>query len=67
MKRWCELEASHPELANAGRALIYQFKVGPWLSGDAAQGRRAACSPGVSGARGRWPLRLHRQSLAEGS
>lgn len=28
MKRWCELEASHPELANAGRALIYQFKVG---------------------------------------
>ncbi len=28
MKRWSELEASHPELASAGRALIYQFPVG---------------------------------------
>ena len=28
MKRWCELEAERPELAAAGRALIYHHKVG---------------------------------------
>ena len=28
MKRWSELTAEQPELADAGRALIYQYKVG---------------------------------------
>lgn len=28
MKRWSEFAAERPELAEAGRALIYQFKVG---------------------------------------
>jgi hypothetical protein len=28
MKRWSEFAAERPELATAGRALIYQFKVG---------------------------------------
>ena len=28
MKRWSEFAAEKPELAEAGRALIYQFKVG---------------------------------------
>lgn len=28
MNRWSELDASNPALAEAGRALIYQFKVG---------------------------------------
>lgn len=28
MKRWSELEASNPALAEAGRRLIYQFEVG---------------------------------------
>ena len=28
MKRWRDLEHENPELAQAGRALVYQFKVG---------------------------------------
>ena len=28
MKRWCEFAAERPEMAEAGRALVYQFKVG---------------------------------------
>jgi hypothetical protein len=28
MKRWCEFAEERPEMADAGRALIYQFRVG---------------------------------------
>ena len=28
MKRWCQFAAERPDLAEAGRALIYQYKVG---------------------------------------
>jgi hypothetical protein len=28
MKRWSEFAAAKPEMAEAGRALLYQFRVG---------------------------------------
>ena len=65
MKRWSEFAAERPDMAEAGRALIYQFRSALAIWPRCARTAGRAFIRSVQSSQ-RVTLRLHRQSFAEG-